>query len=172
MRGRAVVSWASLVSLLLCAPLTVTAFGQEPGTVEPPGDGAPHLPLGGIPYSPWLVPLAFVAGGFVYGAHGWYTSKSRYEIGDSRFRWDRFLKTGASGIVVGIAVFGFSGAAEIDSVASNILAGPNGYVEIHEFGAAVAAAFLVVSGLATTWKRAKRQRAPSPPAQPPGGDGA
>lgn len=136
------------------ASWTPAASGQAAG-----GDaGGQALFAGGIPYSPWLVVAAFAVGGFAWSAWGWYRNKNRVEITDPRFKWGRFMKSGLSGIVLGIIVFGLSGAAEQQTVVDALLQGGNGLVGPHEFAVACGLTFVMVGGLQHIWKTFPRSR--------------
>jgi len=100
----------------------------------------------------------FAVAGFAWSAFGWYTSESRYNLTDPKFKWGRFLKTGVAGVVMGLAAFAMAGPAGVHEVSAALLGGEDGLVGPAEFAFACAAAFPMVGGSHTIWKRLRSGR--------------
>jgi len=119
--------------------------------------------FGAIPYTPWLIPLAFVVAGMAWSAFGWYTSaKNPLDFSAPNFDWRRFFKTALAGIAVGVITFGLATGANIEAVEVAVHGGDD-LVTPHEFTAAVGIAFGIVVTTSVVWKKVRR------PAAVPGG---
>lgn len=140
-----------MAAALLVMPSVI--FGQGPDGAA----GGQALFAGGIPFTPWLVLAAFGTGGFAWSAWGWYTTKSKKEITDPKFKWGRFFKSGLSGIALGFIVFGLTSASEQQTVTTALLQGHDGLVGPHEFAIASGAAFVIIAGLSHIWKKFPRR---------------
>lgn len=122
-------------------------------------DGAGSLGLEGIPYSPWLVPLAFLVGGMAYSAFGWYTSEeNEHDITSALFNWRRFFKSALAGCAMGIIMFGMATSANVEAVSVELLHGGDQVVAPHEFAAAVGVAYGIIVTSSYTWKKLRRPR--------------
>jgi len=116
--------------------------------------------LGAIPYTPWLVPVAFAAAGMAWSAVGWYFGKKNpYDFTSPKFDWARFLKTAAAGIAVGIITYGLATGANIEAVELAIHGGDD-LVTPHEFTAAVGIAFGIVVTTSVMWKKVRGSGVP------------
>lgn len=120
------------------------------GPVLSHAQGAGGLAVGGIPYTPWLLPIIFVIAGIGYSVSRWYWKRPRVH-----FELKRCLKTCASGAGIGLVVFGSVSAAQAHSITETLLAGDSGVVDPHVFGGAVMAAYLLIAGTAASWKAAR-----------------
>lgn len=115
-----------------------------------------ELAFGGIPYTPWLVVLAFAVGGAGYAAFGWYTSpKNKYDFMSPKFQWKRMFKTMAAGTVIGMVTFGMATAGDVETVTVHLAHGGDNVVEPQEFAAAAMVAFGLVTTMAWSWKRVR-----------------
>lgn len=116
------------------------------------GEGG-ALPTG-IPYSPWLLPLIFTIAGTGYTVSRWYWARGS----KGPFSPAKFLKTTAYGMALGVVAFASISAGQAHTITESLLAGGTGIVDPHVFGAAVMGAYLIIVGLASTWKAARGPR--------------